>query len=179
MSGSQPDRVAAFHAVREFPYATNAGHDMASLRRLGRGNCVAKAEAMRHELSLLAFPARLVRWEYRIPDVVDDARTRGFSRDIHTACQVWIAGRWILVDATHDPPLRTLGLTVGVWDGSESTEPAYLPTGPTLIVGHRDDDERARQLTVAIAAEMQSAGTDRVTAHRDHFNLHLDRARQQ
>lgn len=178
MVASKEDLIATFLAIRDIPYSTNAGYNVASMRRFKRGNCVAKAEAMAESLRRFGMPVQLVRWEYRIPDIVDDAATRGFGRDIHTACRVRIAHRWRLVDATHDAGLASLGLPVASWDGDKSTVPAYEPCGPVLTVGDRDDDDAWTVLVAEIEEEVAHAGPARAAAHRARLNAAFDQARR-
>src|SRR5690606_9977854 len=124
--------VTLFEGVRNLPYDTAAAYDAEGLRAQGRGNCVAKAALLAEELGALEVPCRTVSWEYELPLLVDVQQRLGFRTDIHTAVQAHVGGRWVLVDATHDPPLDALGLPVGRWDGRSATEPAYQPIGPRV-----------------------------------------------
>ncbi len=52
----------------------------------------------------------------------------------HLACRVFLNGRYVLVDATVDPPLGSIGLPVTYdWDGLSDTALPVLPTGPEEI----------------------------------------------
>ncbi|MEW1551497.1 hypothetical protein [Streptomyces tsukubensis] len=55
--------------------------------------------------------------------------------DVHSAAEVELGGRWVLVDATHDPGLGAAGLAVAEWDGETGTVPAYPPAGPVWRPG--------------------------------------------
>jgi transglutaminase-like putative cysteine protease len=134
--------VEAFEAVRDLPYALDGAHDADELIALGRGDCLAKSDLLARKLTELGLEARLVRFRYLLPSVVPEVEALPERTDLHRAVQVGIGGNWILVDATHDPPLGRGGLTVGHWDGSAPTEPAYPPAGPLLVEGL--DDEAIR-----------------------------------
>lgn len=97
-------RRALFVAVRDLPYATDAASDAAALVRLGRGNCLAKADLLARGFRLLGHAARRVRWCYHLPAQPPAVALLPSRDDVHTAVEVRLAGRWVLVDATHDPP---------------------------------------------------------------------------
>ena len=99
--------MALFEAIRDLPYATDGAHDDAGPARRGRGDC----------LALLGCATRRVRWRCHLPDQPPAAALLPSREDIHSAAEVWIGGRWVLIDATHDPPLVRGGLTVADWDG--------------------------------------------------------------
>lgn len=146
-------RGALFTAVRDLPYATNAAADAAALVRLGRGNCLAKANLLAQGLRLLACDARRVRWRYHLPAQPPEVALLPSRDDIHTAVEVNVGGRWLLVDATHDPPLARGGLVVGDWDGERPTALAYEPRGPVWREGA--DGAAIAAALAAIAVQYQ------------------------
>ena len=53
----------------------------------------------------------------------------------HLACKVFINGRYIIVDATVDPPLGNIGLSVNkFWDGESDTLLPVPPAGEVEIL---------------------------------------------
>ena len=134
--------VQAFRTVRDMPYATNAAHDADALRRVGRGDCLAKSALLIEELQGLGLCARRVRWRYLLPEHPVEVRLLPTRYDVHSAVQVRLGERWALVDATHDS-LLAAKLTVADWDGASHTPPAYEPAGPIWVDGQHDDEIRA------------------------------------
>lgn len=170
-------RRALFAAVRDPPYATNAAADAAALVRLGRGNCLAKADLLTRGLRLLGDDVRRVRWRYQLPEQPPEVGLLPSRDDIHTAVEVNIAGRWVLVDATHDPPLARGGFVVNDWDGEHQTSPAYEPRGPIWREGR--DDEAIAAALAAIMAPYYGAATAPATGatYLSAFNAWLEQLR--
>ncbi|MFD3978244.1 hypothetical protein ACFWR6_06625 [Streptomyces griseus] len=131
----QAERIALFTAVRNVPYGTDGAHTADDLFRTNRGDCLAKADALARGFTRLGYQVRRVRWPYLLPPQPPEVALLPSRRDVHTATEVLLHGSWALVDATHDPALSALGLTVSEWDGQGSTAPAYPPTGPTWRAG--------------------------------------------
>ena len=172
-------RRAVFTAVRDLPYATNAAADAAALVRLGRGNCLAKADLLTRGLRLLGGEARRVRWRYQLPLRPPEVDLLPSRDDIHTAVEVAIEGHWVLVDATHDPPLARGGFIISNWDGEHPTPPAYEPHGPIWREGA--DDAAITAALAAIAAQYQGrVATPAATAgpmYLSAFNAWLEQLR--
>lgn len=172
-------RRAVFVAVRGLPYATNAAADAATLVRLGRGNCLAKADLLTRGLRLLGDDVRRVRWRYQLPAWPPEVGLLPSRDDIHTAVEVAIAGHWVLVDATHDPPLARGGFVVSDWDGEHPTPPAYEPRGPIWRDGL--DGAAIATALAAIAAQYQGgAAAPAATAGATYlsaFNAWLEQLR--
>jgi transglutaminase-like putative cysteine protease len=151
------------------PYATDAAWSAEGLVIAGRGSCLAKSDLLVTGFRELGYSARHVRWLYRLPRQPAEVRLLGTRTDVHSATEVEIDGQWVLVDATHDPPLGRAGLAVAEWDGRHSTHPAYEPVSSRWVEG-RDDidiDAAIRAVTVAVSDEHA------VQYHRA-FNAWLD-----
>jgi transglutaminase-like putative cysteine protease len=151
-------RVALFLAVRDLPYATDRAYDADGLIAVGRGNCLAKADLLWHGFRRIGVGVRRVKWRYELPPSPPEVALLPSRVDIHTAVEIAIDGAWILVDATHDPPLDTGGLTVADWDGVNPTAPNYVPCGPVWRKGEHD-----RQIAAAlaeIAAQYETAPSE-------------------
>ncbi|WP_055530171.1 transglutaminase-like domain-containing protein [Streptomyces graminilatus] len=135
MDGRITARLRLFEAVRAVPYATDGAHDAENLMASGRGDCLAKSAYLTTGFRRLGYPARRVRWLYLLPDQPPEVSLLPSREDVHSAAEVLIDGRWVLVDATHDPALAPAGLTVAAWDGVGNTDPAYPPCGPVWRAG--------------------------------------------
>ena len=171
--------VTLFERVRDLPYDTAAAYDAGGLRATGRGNCVAKAALLAEELGALDVPCRTVSWEYELPFLVDVQQRLGFRTDIHTAVQAHVDGRWVLVDATHDPPLGALGLTVGRWDGRSATEPAYQPIGQCVVLGQDGPGSaRLHEAMERIGRQVEATRPELITQYRDELNALFESCRQ-
>lgn len=169
--------VSVFEAVRALPYATNAGYDADTLLVHGWGNCVAKAALLHRNLTELGVRARLVRWEYELPVLVQAQADLRFTRDIHTTVQVHDGAEWQIVDPTHDPALAALSLVVGDWDGKSATLPAYPPLGPIWVVGEPHDDAAWRECLEALTAQVLATPREAVVAYRERLNALMDSVR--
>ncbi|MFH8987126.1 HAD-IA family hydrolase [Streptomyces sp. NPDC017940] len=106
----------AFELTRDVPCATDGAHRADDLLDKGRGNCAAKAELLCAAFGELGYPARRVRWLYQLPGTPPEVALLPTPYDVHTAVEARVDGKWLLVDATHDPALAALGLTVAEWD---------------------------------------------------------------
>lgn len=124
------DLLDLFHQVRAVPYATDGSHTADDLLAVGRGDCLAKAAYLLREAARLGYEVRRVRWLYHLPPLPAEVALLPSREDVHTAVEILLDGRWVLMDATHDPPLAVAGLTVADWDGATDTVPAYPPIGP-------------------------------------------------
>lgn len=168
-------RIALFYAVRNLAYATDAASDARTLARLRRGNCLAKADLLAQAFTQLGYRTRAVRWLYRLPDAPVEVALLPTRDDIHTAVDVFLDGQWRLVDATHDPPLETIGFVVNNWDGTHATLPGHAGRGPVWHVG--EDDNAIAAASEAIAARYTPEMTVRAGEYRVAFNRWLDAAR--
>lgn len=168
-------RVALFGAIRDLPYATDGAHNAAGLARHGRGDCLAKSDLLARDLALLGRATRRVRWRYHLPDQPPAVALLPSREDIHSAVEVCIGGRWVLIDATHDPPLARGGLTVADWDGLGATPPAYPFRGPLWREG-RDDAAIAAALA-AVAARFAGLPPGAGVPYPAAFNAWLDALR--
>lgn len=171
--------VEIYESVRDLPYDTAAAHDAASLREQGRGNCVAKADLLAEELGNIGVECRLVSWEYELPALVDVQRELSFDSDVHTAVQVRLDSKWLLLDPTHDPPLATLGLTVGCWEGASATEPAYQAVGVIVSYGLGSPSPELDEVRGRIGQQVERTGSDLNARYQWDLNRLFERARSQ
>jgi transglutaminase-like putative cysteine protease len=151
------------------PYATNAAYSAEGILIAGRGSCLAKADLLVTGFRELGYSARRVRWLYQLPRQPSEIRLLGTKTDVHSATEVEIDGQWVLVDATHDPPLAQAGLAVAEWDGRHSTQPAYEPVRPQWVEGRDDID-----IDAAIRAVTASVSDEHAIQYQRAFNAWLD-----
>jgi hypothetical protein len=163
------ERIDLFERIKKLPYATDAAHTAVGLAIAGRGDCLAKSEALVEGFRELGYPARRVRWLYELPDRPPEVELVGTRLDVHSAAEVRIGDRWVLVDATHDPSLARAGLTVAYWDGWSDTVPAYEPLGDRWIEG-QEDAEAGRVISELLSLITPEAAR----AYRQAFNRWLD-----
>ncbi|GAA1299715.1 MULTISPECIES: transglutaminase domain-containing protein [Brachybacterium] len=171
--------VEIYESVRNLPYDTAAAHDAASLRDQGRGNCVAKADLLAEELSGVGVECRLISWEYKLPVLVDVQHDVPFDSDVHTAVQVLLSGKWILVDATHDPALAELGLAVGHWDGASATVPAYQAVGSVFPHGRGGLSRELDEALERIGQQVETADPELIARYQHDLNQLFERPRSQ
>ena len=154
-------RVNIFGKIRDMPYAVIPGlvdgQDYIDILRLGTGSCTPKhflLGRMYERLGLLVLYAVYpYRWDDGLFDYPPHLRrlAAGLPTSHHLACRVEIDGELVLVDATLDPPLEKVGLTVNKgWDGVSDTilpmnpcgeEELYSPAEASLM--RADYDEKA------------------------------------
>lgn len=171
--------VEIYESVRDLPYDTAAAHDASSLRARGRGNCVAKAALLAEKLAEFGVECRLVSWEYELPVLLDVQHEVSFTSDVHTAVQVRLDGQWLVVDATHDPPLATLGLTASQWDGASATEPAYRAVGDIVPHGRGGFSCELDKTLERIGQRVEATDSDLIARYQRDLNQLFELAREQ
>jgi len=155
--------VSIFEHVRDIPFSipSDSGmYDPATAPGLilqrGCGSCTAKhfllSEMYRKLNVYVVFATFAFLWNDPGLHYPLDLRALAARLPVayHLACRVQIGCRWVLVDATWDPPLRHAGFPVNLhWDGSSEMRCAVRPlkapvrTGFCLTLGNepcRDDD---------------------------------------
>jgi len=126
--------ISIFYHIRDIPYSLAAPvRDSLSapeqLLRIGKGSCGPKhhllAEMYRRLNLNVAYATIAFSWND--PDLLYPPELRELVTSVpvshHLACRVQIGGRWVLVDATWDPPLARAGFPVNEhWDGWADTK---------------------------------------------------------
>ena len=131
-------RIEIYERIRDIPYAVipdlNDPEHYVNILEINRGSCTPKhflLANMYQRIGLrILFAVYPYRWdefaELYPPNLIELARDMPIS--FHLACKVEIGGRLILVDATLDPALASVGLPVNRdWDGVSNT---LLPVNP-------------------------------------------------
>jgi hypothetical protein len=132
-------RISIFEHIRNIPYSlvvpmNDPTTGPEQILALGKGYCAPKhyllAEMFRKlglEVVFATFPFLWNDPDIRFPP---ELRTLAASLPVshHMACRVRINDRWVLVDATWDPPLAKAGFPVNEhWDGHADTRCAVKP----------------------------------------------------
>ena len=133
--------TSIFYHIRDIPYSIVSGsrfHDALCAGELllenGRGFCAPKHYLLAEMYKRLNVPVVFATF----PFLWNDPKIRyppelrklasGLPVAYHLACRVQIGCRWVLVDATWDPPLGSVGFPVNeYWDGYADTRCAVTP----------------------------------------------------
>ncbi|OPY39064.1 MAG: hypothetical protein A4E35_00298 [Methanoregula sp. PtaU1.Bin051] len=141
--------ISIFYHIRDIPYSLRSGsrfHDPVQAGELlletGRGSCTPKHYLLAEMFKRLNVPVVFATFPFlwndqkiRYPPELRDLAS-GLPVAYHLACRVQLGCRWVLVDATWDPPLGSFGFPVNAhWDGYADTKCAVTPLkAPVRIV---------------------------------------------
>lgn len=166
-------RISVFYHVRDIPYKliTSLYDPEAALEGIFRengGSCTPKHFLLGHMFERLGIPVQYASFHFiwNDPDLDYPKELREMAeqlpREYHLSLLAFINGRWVLVDATWDPPLEKGGLPVNhSWDGESDTLNAVHPLDKVV---HRDIWERNDY-----TEKMRGRWTPDVRALRDRF----------
>jgi len=136
--------IAVFEKIRGIPYGVlpelNNPAEYTRILELNMGSCTPKHLLMcrmyrRLGLDVLyaVYPYRWAEFEELYPPNLWKLAQQ-MAPVNHLACKVELNGRYVLVDATIDPPLASLGLPfTASWDGESDTALPVLPSGEEEI----------------------------------------------
>ena len=133
-------RINIFEKIRDIPYAIVPElinpERYTDILSIGRGSCTPKHFLLCDMYQRLGMTVLYVGYPFRWDEVEVDYPTRlrkmakAMPTSYHLACKVDIYGSLVLVDATVDPALEKLGLTVNKeWDGVSETHLPMKPCG--------------------------------------------------
>ncbi|HRZ66920.1 MAG TPA: hypothetical protein P5521_02175, partial [Candidatus Omnitrophota bacterium] len=134
----------AFRRIRDIPYAiVPAMRDPAvgpcMMLKENRGSCNPKHVLLADEFRKLGLEVRYANYAFYWDDpaVKYPPELRALTKRIpagnHLAVKALIGGRWVLVDATWDLPLKKAGFPVNEdWDGVSDTKNAVTPINEVL-----------------------------------------------
>jgi hypothetical protein len=142
-TGLNPDqaRISIFEHIRDIPYSLAPHPGMHNpeeapevLLSLGRGSCAPKHHllaVMYRNLGLEIVYATFA-FSWNDPSIAYPPELRVLAGRVpvsyHLTCRARIRNRWVLVDATWDPPLSRVGFPVNEhWDGFADTKCAVRP----------------------------------------------------
>lgn len=131
--------ISIFEHIRDIPYSlavpmsdpkTSPEHMLA----LGKGYCGPKHYLLAEMFRRLGYDVVYATFPFiwNDPDISYPAELRALAEGLpvayHLACRVRIHDRWVLVDATWDPPLKRAGFPVNEhWDGIGEMRCAVRP----------------------------------------------------
>ena len=136
--------IAVFEKIRDIPYGVlpvlNNPIDYPRILELNMGSCTPKhllmCEMYRRlglEVLYVVYPYRWAEFEELYPPTLWKLAQQ-MAPVNHLACKVELNGRDVLVDATIDPPLGSIGLPfTASWDGESDTALPVLPIGEEEI----------------------------------------------
>lgn len=132
-------RVAVFEHIRDIPYALvpelrDPETGPAGILKLCKGSCVPKHYLLGMLFTKMGLAVKYASYifdwddkEIKYPSALR-ALTKEMPITAHLACKVNINGKWVLVDATWDPPLVKYGFPVNKkWDGLSDCRSAVTP----------------------------------------------------
>ena len=151
--GPKEVRISVYEHIRDIPYAIIAAMrdpkvGPAALIEMNRGSCNPKHVLLGELFTRLGLKVKYANYsfDWDDPAVKYPPELRALVKKIpfgnHLACKVLIDDRWVLVDATWDPPLRKAGFPVNErWDGVSDTKNAVTPISEVL---HDTIEERVK-----------------------------------
>ncbi len=132
-------RISIYHHIRDIPYMMvpelrDPKTGPSGLIRMNRGSCGPKHFLMALMMSELGLPVKYVTYlfNWNDPAVKFPPGLKRIVKNMpitaHLATKINIDGRWTLVDATYDLPLKKAGFPVNEsWDGLSDTKNAVIP----------------------------------------------------
>ncbi|MDO8536394.1 MAG: hypothetical protein Q7S30_05270 [Candidatus Omnitrophota bacterium] len=132
-------RISIYQHIRDIPYAIiselrDPKSGPSGLISINNGSCVPKHFLMALMMGELGLPVKYVTYlfKWNDPAIKFPPALKRIVKNMpitaHLATKVNIDGKWILVDATYDPPLRKAGFPVTeIWDGVSDTKNAVIP----------------------------------------------------
>jgi hypothetical protein len=131
--------ISIFEHIRDIPYSlafpmTDSGTTSEQILDLGKGSCGPKHYLLAEMYRRLGFEVvyATIPFLWNDPDILYPPELRWLATGLpiahHLACRVRINGRWVLVDATWDRPLKRAGFPINEhWDGRSETLCAVKP----------------------------------------------------
>jgi hypothetical protein len=141
--------ISVFTHIRDIPYSVSVPGSppktlAEQLLRAGKGSCGPKHYLLAEMFRLLNLNVvyATIAFSWNDPDLHYPSDLRNLAARLpsayHISCRVQIGCRWVLVDATWDPPLARGGFPInGPWDGYSEMKWAVKPLTlhTTLPVG--------------------------------------------
>ena len=151
--GPKEARISVFKHIRDIPYAIAAAlrdpvTGPAGLLEGNCGSCNPKHNLLGRLFGKLGIPIKYATYSFswddpaiKYPPELRELIKR-MPTGYHLAVKANIEGKWVLVDATWDPPLKKAGFPVNeAWDGVSGTKNAVTPIEEFL---HDTMEERSR-----------------------------------
>ena len=132
-------RISIFNRIRDIPYSVipeirNPVNGPQGLLKRMKGSCSPKHFLFGRMLEMLQIPVKYVSYPFswNVKPAAYPGELRKLAEvvpiEYHLACKARIEDRWVVVDATWDPPLAHGGFPVNEdWDGASGTKLAVEP----------------------------------------------------
>ena len=142
--GPRKARISVYEHIRDIPYAIIAALRDPKVGPTGliegnRGSCNPKHVLLGALFTRLGLRVKYANYAFNWddPNVKYPPELRALTKKLppgnHLAVKALIDGRWVLVDATWDLPLKKAGFPVNeVWDGVSDTKNAVTPISELL-----------------------------------------------
>lgn len=135
-------RISVFQKIRDIPYAIipEIIHPQRYLEilKINQGSCSPKHFLLADLLERLGLTCFYSVWQFLWQDLPIEwppelkKLVKEMPINTHLALEVEIEGKWVLVDATLDPKLKSLGLPINDWDGKSDTLLPIQPLGDEI-----------------------------------------------
>lgn len=171
-------RISIYEHIRDIPYAIipelrDPDTGPAGLIKLNKGSCVPKHFLLVLMLGKIGLSVKYVTYLFnwndpaiKFPEAIKKV-AQNMPITAHLACKAYIDNKWVLVDATYDPPLKDVGFTVNEkWDGTSDTKNAVTPVKEVV---HESLQER-----LDFADKRASAHTEKEKAAYAEFTKKLN-----
>lgn len=151
--GPKEARISVYEHIRDIPYAIIAAMrdpkaGPAALIETNHGSCNPKHVLLGELFTRLGLKVKYANYAFNWDDPAVKyppelrALTKKLPHGNHLAVKTFIEGKWVLVDATWDPPLKKSGFPVNEsWDGVSDTKNAVIPISEVL---HDTIEERVK-----------------------------------
>ena len=162
-------RISVFEHIRNMPYTAipdlaNAENGPTGLLEGGSGSCTPKAYLLGLMFELMGFDVEYLshqfEWKESVAAFPPEVRSMAERQPLeyHQNCRVNIDGRWVMVDATWDPPLAGVGFPVNQsWDGFSDARNAVISLGEVAHDSPESTDEYLRIQKAEYSDEEQEA----------------------
>ncbi len=136
---SKSARISIYQHIRDIPYVIvpelrDPKTGPSGMIRMNKGSCVPKHFLMALMMGELVLPVKYVTYlfNWNDPAIKFPPALKKVAKNMpitaHLATKVNIDGRWTLVDATYDLPLKKAFFPVNEsWDGVSDTKNAVMP----------------------------------------------------
>lgn len=176
--GAIQARISIFNHIRDIPYMIipqlrDPARGPVGILEYNRGMCSAKHYLLALMFGKLNIPTKYVTYQFswndpkiKYPKDLMKLAQR-LLPEYHLACRAYIDGKWVLIDATWDPPLKKVGFPINEnWDGMSDTKNAVTPIKEII---HETIDERLNYV-----AEAKKSYTEEQKLLSDQFKEKLN-----
>lgn len=160
---AEPERrIKAFKLVRDIPYGNIGSRSPYDVLEANKGTCSGKHALLKLILEALGYEVQswfalhdfskfpITPW----PSELEEFHTMNLP-DYHDFLKVRVDGKWVVVDAIFDKPLKNLGFPVQDWDGISDMKLPVQVSEVFKAEGQMEEDKK--RLIAALPQELQVA----------------------